>query len=49
MMEDLAVHRHEMVGATEDEVEHRMRNQYPNAVVILVRERERKPSRKEKQ
>ena len=37
LMADLTVRRHTMAGATEDEVERRIRDRYPNAVAVLVR------------
>ncbi len=42
LMADLANHRHEMMGATEEEVERRMQGRYPNAVAVLAREKERR-------
>lgn len=48
LMVDLSVQRHEMMGATEDEVGQRMRDRYPNAVVVLVREREREQTKEQK-
>lgn len=47
-MADLAVHRREMLGATEDDVEQRMRDQHPEAVVVLVRQRESEQTKEEK-
>lgn len=41
LMTDLTVHRHETPGASEEEIEQRIRNRYPDAVTILVRERTR--------
>jgi hypothetical protein len=47
LMADLTSHRYEMMGASEDEVERRMRDRYPNAVVVLVREERRTKGGKE--
>jgi hypothetical protein len=41
LMADLGSHRHEMPGVSEAEIEQRIRNHYPDAVAILVRERTR--------
>lgn len=32
LMPDLTSHRHEILGASEEEIERRMRNHYPDAV-----------------
>ena len=37
LMEDLTNHHHHLRGASEAEVERRMRERYPGAVAILVR------------
>lgn len=39
LMADLRSHRHEIPGASGEEIERRMRNHYPDTVTILVRER----------
>jgi hypothetical protein len=46
LMADLTSHRYEMTGTSEDEIERRMRDRYPNAVVVLVREKERGRTRR---
>lgn len=48
LMADLTAHRHEMMGATEDEVEQRIRDLYPDTAIVMVREREGKQTREEK-
>lgn len=35
-MADLTVHRHTMMGASEEEIEWRMRHHYPDTVAVLV-------------
>ncbi len=45
LMADLRNHRHEIRGASEEEIERRMRNHYPDAVTILVRERPERKAR----
>ncbi len=45
LMADLRSHCHEMSGVSEAEIEQRIRNHYPDAVAILVRERTRPKAR----
>jgi len=44
-MADLTSHRHEILSASEVEVERRMQNHYPDAVAILARESTRPKAR----
>lgn len=41
LMTDLTVGRHEILAASEEEIERRMRDRYVDAVAILVREQMR--------
>jgi len=45
LMADSSSRRHAMIGASEAEVERRMKNRYPNAVAILAREETRTETR----
>lgn len=38
LMADLTIHRHTMTGDSEHEIERRIRDRYPHAVAVLVRE-----------
>ena len=46
-MADLTSHPHEMIGASEDEIERRVQDYYPNAIVVLVYEKPRTEAGKE--
>ncbi|MGH3148620.1 MAG: hypothetical protein ACRDTR_22810 [Rubrobacter sp.] len=45
LMADSTYRRHAMLGVSEEEIEHWIRSHYPNAVVLLVRERTRQKAR----
>ncbi len=40
LMADLTSHRHEILGASEEDIEQRMRSHYPGAVAILCARRQ---------
>lgn len=46
LMADLTSHHHEMLGASEEDIEQRMRNHYPDAVAILAHEEARTEARR---
>ncbi|MBA2377655.1 MAG: hypothetical protein M3494_13155 [Actinomycetota bacterium] len=47
LMADLTSHRHAIPGASEEEIEQRMRSHYPDAVAILAREETRTEARRD--
>jgi len=46
LMRDLAVHRHEMLAASEEETEGRVRERYTDAAAVLVRQQTKPEDRR---
>ncbi len=49
LMADLTSRHHEMIGASEDEIERRIQDYYPNAIVVLMYEKPRTEAGKEEE